>query len=219
MGKDSAFIRAVATASIGALSGYNGMKPWAIPDSDYKIGDRVILKSGSNSEPGTTPGWYYPVQYPAENPDPGGAIYGEKIVHGIDDLIKVGDMLRLEKGDMIGPTMKGVAGQGSFEGVMNLDPYAYWDENTNQVLGSRFIGSTSPRIGVVPFFDYITNPLDPSDHYITVTRFGAFFIEGIVENNKDGEKGNVFGRFIQISTSGSGVGEEIGGANGVHLIQ
>jgi hypothetical protein len=60
-------------------------------------------------------------------------------------------------------------------------------------MGSSY--GKSPRVILVPFFDPTTPPTS-GRNYVTVTKIGAFFIEGVRGN------GDVTGRFISASADG-----------------
>jgi hypothetical protein len=98
-----------------------------------------------------------------------------------------GDQLQLEPGNKVGPTSQGV------QQLIDQDPGAYWDASTNTVMGSSY--GKSPRVILVPFFDP-TSPPTSGRNYVTVTKIGAFFIEGVRGN------GDVTGRFISASVDG-----------------
>jgi hypothetical protein len=190
-GKHTANIHAAAVAEIGPLSGSARVKPWAIPDLDYVLGDLVVLKSGYLGAPGTPSSFFYPVDFPPLNkgtPVPGSSEYWDNIITGSDDPIEIGDLLQLEPGNMVGPTRQGVLE------LIGMDPNAYWDGGSNSIQGSDFPDFTSPRVCKVSMYD-INFPPEPGRDYVTVIRLGAFFLEGMV--GKD-----VHGRFIEITTSG-----------------
>jgi len=120
-------------------------------------------------------------------------------------MVEVGDRLRLEPGNMVGPTKHGM------DELIAQDPGAHWDSGTQSIQGSGF--GVSPRIGLVPFFDP-TLPLG-SDKVVTVMRIGAFFIESVTGG------GDVTGRFIQVTNAGVPCGSGLGSAlvKGIVLVE
>jgi hypothetical protein len=188
-------IAVAAVAEVGSLTGVEHLKPWAIPEYPYTVGEPVVLKTGELGAPATNPSYFYPVDFPPLNkgtPITGADEYSQNIINGSADLVEIGDVLQVEPGNQVGPTAQGV------EELIALDPYASWGETQNKVVNSSYPGDTSPRIIMIPFYD----PNDPPSsgrNTITVTNLGAFFLEGV--------KGrNVYGRFIEIVTVGSGWG-------------
>jgi hypothetical protein len=194
-------IDAVAEAEIGVLDGVGGLKPWAIPDLNYPLGAPVVLKAGELGAPGTSSGFFYPVDFPPINrgdPISGAQEYGDNIMYGADEPIFVGDELLVEPGNMIGPTAQGI------QYLIDQDPNAYWfsddeyGQNGGYVSDSDFEGFTSPRIVKIPFYDP-NYPPDSGRNTVTVIRLGAFFVEGVSGRN-------VIGRFMEITSPGFGEG-------------
>ena len=190
-------IQAIAIAQIGILDGVGGLKPWAIPDLNFTLGEQVLLKAGELGAPGTSSGFFYPVDFPPLNrgtPITGASEYGENIINGAEDPIFVGDILVVEPGNMIGPTAAGV------RALIDMDPTAYWQtdpdygDNGGYVAGSDFEGFSSPRIVKIPFYDP-NYPPDSGKNTVEVIRLGAFFLEGVSGRN-------VMGRFIEITAPG-----------------
>ena len=200
-------ISAAATAELGSIIGTNHLRPFAVPDQNYGVGEYALLKAGSLDAPGTNPGFFYPVDFPPLNrgtPEVGGNAYSNNIETGCDGIVEIGDIIQVEPGNMVGPTKHGV------DNLLRWDSGAYWDNNTNTVQGSRYPGYTSPRICVVPFYDE-RYPPDPGRNTVTVTGLGVFFIEGMQGKAP-------YGRFIEMLTHGIW-----GGGNtylyGVHLVE
>lgn len=191
LGRNTTDIVAEAVAELVTLSGSAGVKPWAIPDSDYVLGDLVTLKVGYIGAPGAPSSYFYCVDFPPLNkgtPIPGAQEYYQNILEGSDMVIEIGDQLQVEPGNMVGPTRHGV------DDLIAQDPNAYWDLETNTIGGSDFPEFTSPRVAKVSMYD-INEPPDPGRTYVTVIRLRAFFIESM-------EGRNVMGRFISITTGG-----------------
>jgi len=206
LGNNTADIFAEAVAELGTLSGSGEVKPWAVPDSDYVLGDLVMLKTGHTGAPGAPPSFFYCVDFPPINkgtPVPGANEYLENIIEGSDIVIEIGDILQVEPGNMAGPTQQGV------NELISMDPNAYWDTNTNTIQDSNYPEFTSPRVCKVSMYDP-TEPPEPGRNYVTVIRLRAFFLEEM-------QGRDVYGRFISITTGG-----EWGGPSdlyGVRLIE
>lgn len=190
LGLNTANITAMAVAELGKVVSTGDLKPWAIPDLNYPLGVQVILKAGELGAPGTSSGFFYPVDFPPlnkGNPVTGAQAYLENIMYGASEPVEIGDILLVEPGNMVGPTAAGV------NYLIGQDPGAYW--NGTEVTGSAFPGFSSPRIIKVPFYDPNFPPAS-GKNTVTVIRLGAFFLEDI-------QGRNVIGRFIEITTSGT----------------
>jgi len=192
IGMDSTDIHATATAAIGKLSGTGQVKPWAIPDFDYVLGDVVLLKSGSSDPPSATSSFFYCVDFPPINkgtPLTGANLYADNIINGSDGLIEIGDQLQVEPGNMMGPTKSSVAE------LIAMDPNATWNTSTDRIDNSWFPEFSSPRVCKISMYDP-NFPPETGRNYVTVIRLGAFFLEEVKPN------GDVLGRFIKITTGG-----------------
>jgi Flp pilus assembly protein TadG len=210
-------VTAQATAEVYDVCESQCVKPWAIPDrwgdtngngkvdagepydpitTGYQapgdVGVQAVLKVG-NPQQAIAPGQFFPVDLPPLNcgcgvgPVPGGDQYRWNIGNCNPYQVGVGDKLATETGNMVGPTKQGV------QDLIDADPGAYWDASTQSVMGSSF--GKSPRVILVPFFDP-TSPPTSGKTYVTVTKVGAFFLEGVQGN------GNVTGRFIKATVDG-----------------
>jgi hypothetical protein len=190
LGMATADIAAVAVAELGNLVGSPGIKPWAIPDLDFTLGEQVTLKAGELGAPATNPGFFYPVDFPPINrgdPITGAQAYADNIINGSQDEIFIGDELQVEPGNMIGPTAHGI------NELISQDPNARWDGNG--VADSAYPGDSSPRVIKVPLYDD-NYPPDSGRNSVTVVALAAFFLEDI-------QGRNVTGRFMEIITSGT----------------
>lgn len=207
LGMNSVNITASATAELGSIVGANHLRPWAVPDFGFSLGDYVVIKSGELGAPGTNPGFFYPADYPPTNkgrPITGGSEYRSNVENGCDGTVEIGDVLQIEPGNMVGPTKQGV------DAIIRWDSGAYWDLNSNSIQGSNYPGYTSPRICIVPLYDE-RYPPDSGRNTITVTGLAVFFVEGI-------QGKNVYGRFIEMLTHGIwGSGNTY--LYGVHLVE
>jgi len=209
---------AVATAEAYDVCSSRCLKPWAIPDrwndangdgtwdagdtyspeaTGYNapddVGVPIVLKVGDPK--GTiAPGVFFAVDYPpldnpdGEKPETGATAYKGWISGCVPHIVGVGDRLQIEPGRMQGPTTQGM------RKLIDQDPGAYWDAESQSIQGSAY--PLSPRIGLVPFFDPTTPPA-PGRNYVTVVKLGAFFIERL------GKSGEVWGRFITITVQGT----------------
>ena len=158
---------------------------------DKDIGVQVTLKlRNSNKSPKMC--FYYAVRFGPVGSDTiytGANVYEEWICPECEPfVIRIGDQLHMEPGNMVGPTNQGL------ECLINLDPTAQWDAVTGTVINSAF--PTSPRIIIAPAFDPTLGVQDCHGvDCITVTKIMALFVE-----QHDGS--DVVGRFMRIATEG-----------------
>ena len=192
-GINTARIHAEAIAAFGELRNTKGLKPWAVPEEHWNVGDVVTLKLGSITEPDNNnnipASWHFPVCFPPINrgtPSTGADEYRDNILNGTNHTIEVGDVLQVEPGNMVGPTIQGV------NDILGQDPNAYWAGDN--VANSRYPGSSSPRICKIAVIDPNSLPGDGRTT-VTVERFAVFFLEGM-------QGQNLIGRFMEIATTG-----------------
>jgi Flp pilus assembly protein TadG len=190
IGIPTANISAVAEAEVGTINGTNGLKPWAVPDLNWTVGQQATIKSGTLGAPATNPGYFYPVDFPPINrgtPISGAQDYESNIMNGSISDIYINDVLQVEPGNMVGPTQQGV------DYLISLDPNAHW-ENSG-VVDSAYPGFSRPRIIKLPLYDPNIVP-DSGRNTVTVIGLAAFFLEGV-------QGRDVTGRFLAMITGGS----------------
>jgi len=161
-------------------SGYTGYS------QSLDVGLEITLKSNNQNK--VSPSIYNPYDPPGST---GANDYSNNIDHCNTSILKIGDSLVPETGNMVGPTSDGV------NALVAEDPNAVWDTNCKCVTGSDpKYGGQSPRIGRVPLYDpnvYATGQQSgKSQPQLQVTNYLGFFIEGV-----DGG-GNVTGRITPI---------------------
>jgi Flp pilus assembly protein TadG len=213
---------ASATAMLTPIGGTNCLKPWVFPDrwndangnglydneetydpetTGYSVPDdvglQITLKYASG---GTTPstGWYQPVSFGAVNrggPDcPGADCYREAIYGCEPYTIYIGDTLRFQTGNMIGPTRQG------WRDLIALDPNATFNTSTGLIENSTY--STSPRMIKVAMYDptvgVITSGASGAEKNTVVSKFAYLFIENV----GNGAQVPVTARFMQYTSGG-----------------
>lgn len=158
--------------------------------SQEDIGTEIIIKPGDPSL-SITPGQYNLVDLPPVNkgvPTRGAAMVQENIEgctgSSSEATVGPGDEMLLEPGNSKGPVKAGVTS------LMNEDPYARWDADTNSIKDSSFSDPMdSPRVAIIAFYDPRYPPIS-GRNTIKVHEMGAFFIEEVTP------QGNVHARFI-----------------------
>ena len=169
----------------GSPTGYN-------PATD--VGMQIVLKNNNQNK--VAPGMYNPWDLPGST---GGNDYRDNIAGCNTNIVKIGDNMVPENGNMIGPTQQGT------DLLIAKDPGAYWNSGCNCVMGSAF--GISPRIAVIPLYDPVVyangQQTGKSGPQLQVTNYLGFFIEGVDAN------GQVTGRITPIGGLVSGGGGPI----------
>ena len=125
----------------------------------------------------------------------GASIYRDDIAYGADTLLKAGDLLNPQTGNMVGPTAAGVVDRFALPAPSGCPGNA-----RNDVLKSNPDGSVtirpgcedSPRIIIIPVVNRIQNPLQS-----TILGFAFMYLTGITGN---GGSQQVHGEFVQFMT-------------------
>jgi hypothetical protein len=183
---------------------YDGPEPYDplgtgyLPPAD--VGTPIQLKIGQPQD-AITPGFFFAVDFPPLNspqgtPETGASVYNWTIENCSPYTIRVGDHLQIEPGNMTGPTKDGA------QHLIDQDPGAYWDSQSNSIEGSSY--GTSPRLIKLAFFDPQALPPSGRNH-VVVSKLGAFFLEDVAPN------GTVTGRFMDLVTAGEDCGPNPGG--------
>jgi Flp pilus assembly protein TadG len=161
-------------------AGATGFDPMVHPED---IGLELILKANNQNK--VSPSIYNPFDIGTSS---GGDDYRNNIDTCNTTIIKPGQFLTPENGDMTGPTKQGV------DDLIAKDPDAQWDNGCNCVMRNGQKVMTSPRIGTIPLYDpnvYANGQQSgKSNPQLQVTNLLAFFIERV-----DGG-GNVTGRIV-----------------------
>src|SRR5262245_11981541 len=169
-------------------------------------GTQLVLKSSNNTK--VAPSMYSPWDLPGSV---GGDDYSQNIAGCNPNLVRMGDDMTPENGNMVGPTSEGVSD------LKALDPNAHWDTGCNCVKGSAFL--TSPRIRVVPLYDpsFFADgqQTGKSGPQLKVVNYLGFFIEDVTGG------GDVTGRITPISglLTSSGAVPTGGFATAIRLVQ
>ncbi len=117
----------------------------------------------------------------------GGSEYEWNIANCNTTLMKWGELLTQEPGNMMGPTVDGIWD------LYNKDPNAYWDFATKTVKGSAY--GHSPRVFPIPLYDpifYDSGKRNGRYADLKVANWIGFFVESIQGNN-------IYGRITPIA--------------------
>jgi len=204
LGINTANISTIAVAELNTIIGTTELRPWAIPDMNYKPGDKVSIKVGVLEDPDGGSDLFYPVDFPPINR--GGSVascgpceYKRNIINGTSHYISVNDILQVNPENLIMMTKRGV------NALIYKDPGAYWDPGygVNGGVVHSSAGpdgsSSSPRVVIVPLYN--RDEVPSSDwNTLTVTRLGAFFVTAF----HGGKLKGVFMQSWHQGTSGGG---------------
>jgi Flp pilus assembly protein TadG len=175
--------------------------PGQTGSTGYKLatdtGRQLVLKSNNSNN--VSPSMYNPWDLPGSG---GGSDYRNNIATCNTNIVKIGDFMVPENGNMVGPTSQGT------NDLVLKDPYATWDTACNCVKGSAF--PISPRIAIVPLYNPTVfeqgKQSGKSSPQLQVANYMGFFIQG-VDNS-----GNVTGRITPIGGLVTGNGGPMTGA-------
>ncbi|MCG0274877.1 MAG: pilus assembly protein TadG-related protein [Thermosediminibacteraceae bacterium] len=175
LGLDSTWVSARSSAVFGAVSAMTGIVPFGVPDQVLEFGREYRLKSAP-------PDNYSPGNYGALALEFRGATsYRNNLKYGYKGLIKVGDWVETEPGNMSGPTEEGVNYR------LNACPHYpkcsldHYDPNC-------------PRIMMVPIFD--PESLDGGRTQVKIVGFAAFLLKGVEGSGKDNVVTGYFLRMV-----------------------
>ena len=156
--------------------------PAGLPGSGFTLdadaGTEVVLKWG-NPHDTINPGWYFPVDLPRPGePLPGGDNYRDNIATCNGVPIRPGDVLQMEPGGMVGPTVQGI------EELIAPDP-SYWDGD-GPACPPDSSGCLSRRIVAIPVFDvdkFMLANINGREEFAIVKLMG-FFIDGVTSKGE-----------------------------------
>lgn len=174
-------VEAAATAAVYPLAGARGIVPFSIEEQELVFGRQYVLKEGAGcgsaslGEDGRMYGWFGALDLDGES---GGASgYRETVVNGCPSLVRVGDVVAVETGNMSGPTADGV-----------LCRIAQCGDGCTYESFRR----SCPRLVIVPVVRYLG--VAGEKKKVEVRGFAAFFLEGVEGRGRDN---NVVGRFVR----------------------
>jgi hypothetical protein len=180
LGFDSSKVGAGSAAAIGSVVGYKGIVPFGIREQDVVINQQYQLKAGDGT--GTT-GSFGALALGGT----GASNFKNVTMHGFQQMVRVGDVLPTESGNMNGPVKQGLGWR-----VDQCD-HGLACTATNPVPGC-------PRVLIIPVYEphqWESNKLKN----IKVIGFAAFYVEQVPNN------GEIVGRFIRVVIPGEiGVG-------------
>jgi Flp pilus assembly protein TadG len=192
----SADVEAKATAVTGPVAAMKGIRPFGVEDQEFIYGETYTLKNGGG---GGTTGNYGAIALGGT----GAITYKNNIINGYNThVLKVGDMIETETGNMDGFTLDGVSE------IVNSDTHVNGEDLSQLEAGC-------PRVINIPVIDSFS--IAGRSSTVKVVGFAAFFLDNVVKVNG---KTEITGRFIK--SIGEGVIDETGvgyGLFGTKLVE
>jgi len=138
----------------------------------------VELTIRASNDTNIAPSFYFSWAMPGGT---GGNWYEENISACNTSLVKLGDPIVSEPGNMVGPTNHGV------DDLIARDPTAYWDNVRNRPVSTM---KPSPRVFPIPLFDpdfYQNGKVNGRPADLKVSNWLGFFITGRAGNEVHGK--------------------------------
>ncbi|MGF7185898.1 hypothetical protein GGQ84_001991 [Desulfitispora alkaliphila] len=198
LGISSSNVYAMSKGMVGSLSGYMGAAPLAIPDQNLQYGVQYRLKAPGGDEHELGSG-----NYGALALGGGGASrYEENLKHGYQNMLRVGDKVPTESGNMSGPTKSALDWRIA---QCNHSPNCTFDNHHREC----------KRIIIIPV--YTGEEEDTTKiKKVEIVGFAAFFVKNVIGQGNESE---VVGRFVQMVQPGEiDAWQKNYGAMGVKLI-
>ncbi|MGB9791661.1 MAG: pilus assembly protein TadG-related protein [Thermacetogeniaceae bacterium] len=174
-------VRAAATAAVYPLAGARGVVPFSIEEQELVFGRQYVLKEGAGcgsatlGDDGRMYGWFGALDLGGKGD--GASEYRDNVINGCSSMVRVGDVIDVETGNMSGPTADGV-----------LCRIARCQDGCTFESFRR----DCPRLVIVPVVRYLGVSGDKKK--VEVRGFAAFFLEGVEGRGRDN---NVVGRFVR----------------------
>lgn len=163
-----------AEAAVAPLAGTRGIVPLGVGDGDFTVGERYALKlAGGEGERGN----FHALALGGQ----GAYNYEKRLAQGWDQVVRVGDRLRTEPGDMSGPTRRAIQAR-----LARARPGETFEN----------FAPDSPRLLLVPVVDF--SGVQGRDD-VPVVGFAWFYLE---DCSGTGSDSCVIGRFVRRATAG-----------------
>jgi len=188
-GLNSTTISAQAKAQVNNIIGSKGIRPLAVPDKNYNVGDPFFFQPGKLGQDPLLSDFYCPVCFPPMNrgtPREGLRTFSRNLRNGSNSEMYISDVFKFET-SIVKCVTANLINQW-----IDQDPTAYWDGS--KVVGSSYPGYSSPRILKIIIYNPLNPPTkdDPRIHAVGLAAF--FFVLGYCDQ--------IIGRYIKITTEG-----------------
>jgi hypothetical protein len=173
-----------AKARVGPVVGVGGAVPLSVEEMDFQFGQQYMLKDAAQEidssveQSGAYRGNFGPLSLGVS----GANAYKDNFKYGYNKILRVGDVVQTETGNMAGPTAEAIA----------------WRTQSSEALNCTFenANKSCPQYVIVPVIsEYAKGGRGP----VTITGFAAFFLEG---TTREGSVSYVVGRFLQRTVDG-----------------
>jgi hypothetical protein len=168
-------VSAEAAAVVGAASGVSGVIPVGVPWQDFEFGQSVILKYDPHSG-GSQQGNFGALALGGT----GANNYRNNLKYGYQGVLRVGDQVYTEPGNMAGPTRDGVK---------------YRLQQAGDGAGLKWYEHNA-RVAIVPIVDCFDVK---GRDLVTIVGFAAFYLEDVEAKGNDA---TIRGRFIRLVIDG-----------------
>jgi hypothetical protein len=152
-------------------------------NNERERGQRLVIRAGTGTN--ITVSFYFSLAIGGET---GGSEYEWNIANCNKTVMRWGELLIQEPGNMVGPTIQGI------EALIARDPNAFWNTATNNIDGSAYAGQ-SPRVFPIPLYDpeyYDEGKRNGRYADLKVANWIGFFAESVQGNS-------IYGRIIPIA--------------------
>lgn len=184
-GVSSKEIEATARARIDVVTAISGVVPLAVVRQNFVFGKQYMLKLGAGQGEGQYHGNFGALALGGK----GASVYRQNLAEGYSGVLRIGDWVLTEPGNMAGPTVQGVRDR------LEACPNSTYDN----------FPKNCERLVIVP----IVESLEVHGRKdVKISGFAAFFLES---TSKRGNNSNIVGRFIRYAAQGEiGSGEDFG---------
>lgn len=192
--KDKLKVKAQAEAALASITGISGARPFAVEKQQFQYGLQVVLKDGAGSG--------YDGNYGGIALGGTGAnTYKYNIIYGYDGVLRVGDYVPTEPGNMVGPTKTGI---NTLINECNHVPKCTFD-------------NYQPDCPLIIFIPVVDSLQVSGRTDVKIIGFAAFFLEGV---SGSGGYTDITGRFIKYEASGEvSTDQSDYGLTGVKLVK
>ncbi|WP_227767457.1 pilus assembly protein TadG-related protein [Zhaonella formicivorans] len=195
LGHEQVKVTASATAQSQAISSVKGVIPLAVENADFEFGRLYTLKTGA---PPTIGSGEFGALSLGGN---GASRYEKNLREGYQGVLKVGDVVDTETGNMSGPTFRAIKYR------INQDPSSSIND----------FERGSPRLVIVPVYEPASVDSKNQIKRVKIMGFAAFFLQ---DETGVGNDSYVKGYFVESTTVGdSSPDQAYFGLNGVRLIR
>jgi Flp pilus assembly protein TadG len=202
LGIESGTVSVRSSAAVCGLTSYQGAAPLAVPNQSFDYNTLYKLKQGANDPDGSPlgPGTYGALSLGG----PGADNYENNLKYGYDSILKVGDLIETETGNMSNPTRRAINYR------IDLCHHAPQCTPGNYDPGC-------PRILIIPVYEpTVFN--DGQIKTIRIVGFAAFLVDAVVPGQ--GNDNEIYGYFLKMAVEGDTSSNQVDyGLMGVKLIE